>query len=90
MITELKQVWPDHGKPHYPQSQGSVERANGDIKVMLALWMADNNTQDWSIGIKFVQFQKKLGSSVRKYSVWVRGSHWSDVFITDNRNHLHF
>jgi hypothetical protein len=30
--TDLKQV---HGKRSYPQSQGSVERANGDIKDML-------------------------------------------------------
>jgi hypothetical protein len=35
-----------------------VERAIGDIKDMLVAWMTDNNTQDWSIGIKFVQFQK--------------------------------
>jgi hypothetical protein len=57
MITEHKQV---HGKSSYshPQSQGSVERANGDIKDMLVAGMTDNNTQDWSIGIKFVQFQK--------------------------------
>ena len=39
IITELKQLWPNmklvHGKPRHPQSQGSVERANGDIKDML-------------------------------------------------------
>ena len=39
------------------KSQGSVERANGDIKDMLVAWLADNNTQDWTIRIKFVQFQ---------------------------------
>ena len=62
VITELKAVWPDltivHGKPRHPQSQGSVERANGDLKDMLIAWLADNNTQDWTAGIKFVQFQK--------------------------------
>jgi len=62
VITELKEVWPTlklvHGKPRHPQSQGSVERANGDIKDMLVAWMADNETQDWATGIKFVQFQK--------------------------------
>ncbi|XP_037801957.1 KRAB-A domain-containing protein 2-like [Penaeus monodon] len=47
-----------HGKPHHPQSQGSVERANGDIKDTLLTWLADSNSQDWSVGIKFVQFQK--------------------------------
>jgi len=47
-------------KPRHPQSQGSVERANGDIKDMLYAWMAYNNynTQDWSVGLRFVQYQK--------------------------------
>ena len=60
--TDLKKVWPKlalvHGKPRHPQSQGSVERANGDIKDMLVAWLADNKTQGWTVGIKFVQFQK--------------------------------
>ena len=62
IITELKQFWPElvivHGKPRHPQSQGSVERSNGDIHDMLVSWMRDNNTTNWSTGIKFVQFQK--------------------------------
>jgi len=57
---ELKEMWPSlvmvHGKPRHPQSQGSVERANGDIKDMLVAWMGDNKTNDWTIGLKFVQF----------------------------------
>ena len=36
IITELKQLWPDlkivHGRPRHPQSQGSVERSNGEVK----------------------------------------------------------
>ena len=28
-----------NGKPRHPQSQGSVERANSDIKDMLVAWM---------------------------------------------------
>ena len=62
VITELKQLWPDllmvHGKPRYPQSQGSVERLNCDIKDMLIAWLGDNNTSDWPVGLKFVQFSK--------------------------------
>ena len=62
IVEELKVIWPQliivHGKPRHPQSQGSVERANGDIKDMLCAWMHDNNTNDWSLGIKFVQLQK--------------------------------
>ena len=48
VITELRQMWPQlklvHGKPRHPQSQGSVERTNADIKDMLVAWMNDNNT----------------------------------------------
>ncbi|XP_070183106.1 uncharacterized protein [Littorina saxatilis] len=62
VITELKELWPDlvlvHGKPRHPQSQGSVERANSDIKDMMTTWMADNSTTNWTVGLKFVQFQK--------------------------------
>ncbi|XP_037774445.1 KRAB-A domain-containing protein 2-like [Penaeus monodon] len=62
VISELKELWPQlimvHGKPRHPQSQGSVERANGDIKDMLHAWIAGNKTQDWSIGLCFVQHQK--------------------------------
>ncbi|XP_037788341.1 KRAB-A domain-containing protein 2-like isoform X1 [Penaeus monodon] len=53
VISELKELWPQlimvHGKPRHPQSQGSVERANGDIK-------------DWSSGLRFVQHQKNCSS----------------------------
>ena len=60
VINKLKIVWPMLIMVHgHPQSQGSVERANGDIKEMLIAWMGDNSTSDWSTGIKFVQFQKK-------------------------------
>ena len=65
IITELKQLWPDmklvHGTPRHPQSQGSVERANGDIKDTLVAWLSDNNSKDWTTGIKFVQFHKNSG-----------------------------
>ena len=61
VISELKIVWPRlvmvHGKPRHPQSQASVERANGDIKDMLVAWMGDNDTNDWSVAIKKIQFQ---------------------------------
>ena len=55
VITELQGLWPDlklvHDKPRHPQSQGSVERVNGDIKDMLTAWMGDNNTADWTFGV---------------------------------------
>ena len=43
--------------PSFPQRQGSVERANCDIKDMLIAWMSDNHTRDWTVGLKFVQLQ---------------------------------
>ena len=62
VIKGLKLMWPQltmvHGRPRHPQSQGSIERANGDIKDMLISWMSDNNSQDWTVGIKFVQQMK--------------------------------
>jgi hypothetical protein len=36
----------------------SVERGNADIKDMLIIWMRENNNKKWSIGLKFVQFEK--------------------------------
>jgi hypothetical protein len=62
VIAELKELWIDllmvHGKPRHPQSQGSVERLNCDIKDMLIAWMGDNSSADWPVGLKFVQFMK--------------------------------
>jgi hypothetical protein len=62
IISDLKELWPElvivHGKPRHPQSQGSVERANYDIKDMLVAWMSENDTADWTVGVKFVQFRK--------------------------------
>ena len=53
MLEDLKVVL---GKPKHPQFRGSVARANGDFKDMLVAWMGDNNTNDWTVGIKFVQY----------------------------------
>jgi hypothetical protein len=62
IISDLKEMWPElvivHGKPRHPQSQCSVERANYDIKDMLVAWMSENDTADWTVGVKFVQFRK--------------------------------
>jgi len=35
-----------------------LERANRDDEEILASWMADNKSKDWSMTLKFVQFQK--------------------------------
>lgn len=79
MITALKGVWPGptiiYGKPRHPQSQGSIERPNDDLKDMPAAWPADNNTEGWTTGIKFLQFQKNSA-----HHQGVKGSPYSAVF----------
>ena len=58
----LDMHWPQckmvRSRPRHPQSQGSVERANGDVMNMLRCWMADQSSSDWVKGLKFVQLQK--------------------------------
>lgn len=62
VVSELKLVWPElcivHGRPRHPQSQGSIERSNQDVTPMIQCWCKDNETSRWSVGLKFVQFQK--------------------------------
>lgn len=62
IIEEIVSYWPDckivHGRPRHPQSQGSIERSNQDVKNMLRAWMSDNSSTNWSMGCYFVQWQK--------------------------------
>ena len=37
-----------------------MERANADVKEMLATWLSENNSTQWSEGLRFIQFQKNL------------------------------
>lgn len=59
VITELVSLWPQckivHGRPRHPQSQGSVERSNGDVENMLRAWISQNQTNNWSRGCYEVQ-----------------------------------
>uniref|UniRef100_A0A8C4XBG1 Integrase catalytic domain-containing protein n=1 Tax=Erpetoichthys calabaricus TaxID=27687 RepID=A0A8C4XBG1_ERPCA len=65
ILEYVTQLWPEiqmvNGKPRHSQNQGSVERANQDIENMLTTWMADNQTNKWSEGVRFVQFMKNRG-----------------------------
>jgi transposase InsO family protein len=58
IISQLKDLWPEckivHGKPRHPQSQGSVERANADIRDMTVTWMHENSCKVWQVGIKCI------------------------------------
>ena len=55
-------MWPDckpvHGKPRHSQSQGSIDRANRVVEGMLACWMRENSSTNWSDGLRFVQCRK--------------------------------
>ncbi|XP_066953255.1 SCAN domain-containing protein 3-like [Macrobrachium rosenbergii] len=77
-------MWPElsivYGKPRHPQSQGSVERANGDIKDMLVARMADNNSTDWATGIKFVQFSRNSA-----YHAGIKRSPYAAMFGVNAR-----
>ena len=48
IVTALKILWPEleivHGRARRPQTQGSVERANGDFQQLLGTWMRENKT----------------------------------------------
>ncbi|XP_070204838.1 uncharacterized protein [Littorina saxatilis] len=57
VINELTTMWPGmviiHGRPRHPQSQGCVERGNGDLEIKLGKWM-DEHGSEWTKGLKFV------------------------------------
>lgn len=60
----MKTFWPGtklvHGSPRHPQSQGSVEKANGDVKRMLRGLMQEKNTYYWVDLLKQVQWTKNM------------------------------
>ena len=62
VVYNLKKLWHNlkiiHGRPRHPQSQGSVERSNGDIQGILGSWMRDNNSTKWSFALPMVMFTK--------------------------------
>lgn len=49
-----------NGRPRHPASQGSVERANGDVKGMLRAWILDNKWNNWSKGCWDMQVIKTM------------------------------
>lgn len=62
IIGKLKVLWPEleliYGTPKDSQSQESL---NQDIENMLATWMKDNDTKNWSECLRFIQFMKNRG-----------------------------
>ena len=62
VIRRLKRLWPEciivRGRPRHPESQGSNERGNKDVTIMLGTWMRLHSTQHWAIGIHKVAHDK--------------------------------
>lgn len=62
LTTMMQTFWPEteliRGSPRHPQSQGSVEKANGDVKRMLCGLMREKNTCNWVELLKQVQWIK--------------------------------
>ena len=60
IITEVRQLWPQcimvHGRPRHSQSQGAVERLNQIMQHKLDAWMVENDSKNWSLGLKFVRW----------------------------------
>lgn len=58
VIKNLISLWPNtkiiNGSPRHPETQGSVERANGILQTKLAKWMEDTKRTDWTWGLKLV------------------------------------
>ena len=62
VIRELMTLWPAakivNGRARHPQSQGSVERSNQDVELMLGAMMKDLGTSDWPMCLPFIAHQK--------------------------------
>ena len=82
VVYNLKKLWHNlkiiHGRPRHPQSQGSVERSDGDIQGILGSWMRDNNSTKWSLALPMVIFTKN-----NKFHRGVKLSPYKAVFGWD-------
>ncbi|CAF0706428.1 unnamed protein product [Brachionus calyciflorus] len=47
-----------HGRAQRPQTQGSVERSNGDVQNILGRWMRMNKSTKWEMALPIVQLIK--------------------------------
>ena len=67
VIEELTKAWPGltiiHGRPRHPQSQGCVERANGDLQRRLGKWLEENEDCGWVLGLQHVMYSMNTSVS---------------------------
>ena len=61
VISHLRMFWPAchlvRGKPRHSESNGGVERSNRTVEDKLGLWMSENKSQHWSVGLPLVQWE---------------------------------
>jgi len=64
VVVSLKLLWPNlkivHGRARNPQTQGSIERSNGDVQNVLGSWMRSNKSTSWAIGLPVVNSIKNM------------------------------
>ncbi len=62
LLSDLQKLWPNlkiiDGRPRHPQSQGSIQRANGDVQNILGSWMRTRLNTKWTTALPYVQFIK--------------------------------
>ena len=79
VVRVLKVLWPGlqlvHGRARRPQTQGSVERSNGDWQSLMGTWMRNHKTTNWSLGLALVQHQKN-----RKFHRGINTSPYNALF----------
>ena len=73
----------NHGRWRRPQTQGSVERANGDFQPMLGTWMRENRNPNWSLGLAIVMHQKN-----QKYHSGIKITPFNAMFGKEAYNGL--
>lgn len=72
-----------HGKPRHSQSQGSVERANQDVRDSLVAWMSDNQCQNWAKGLRIIQSTKN-----RSFHTGIKRTPYEAMFGSPQKNGL--
>ena len=62
VLASLKIIWPGieviHGRPRRPQSQGSIERCNGDVQDIIGSFMRLHNTTKWAVLLPLIALTK--------------------------------
>ncbi|CAF1056525.1 unnamed protein product [Brachionus calyciflorus] len=90
IIEALKLFWPDltlvHGRARRPQTQGSVDRSNGDVQNILGSWMRANKSTNWSMALSFVQLIKnnKFNEAKQLFNLLGKNTEANDFEEDDN------